>query len=38
MIRQSLDLQKFTEGWKDVGGNRRFVFVHRGLPIKIESI
>lgn len=29
IIKQALDLQKFSEGWKDVGNNKKVVFVCR---------
>lgn len=38
MIKQILDLQKFTEGWKEVGTHKRLVFVNRGAKIKVETI
>jgi hypothetical protein len=38
MIKQSLDLQKFAEGWKDIGANKKISFVYRGVPIKVEAI
>lgn len=35
MIKQILDLQKFAEGWKDVGNYKKIVFTLRGHKLKV---